>query len=440
MTTNETYNKLLPEFIRFKSVSTDSTHKDDMQATANWLKKTFEERDFTVTLLEGYGNPVVVARFDADQKETALIYGHYDVQPALESEGWFGDPFEVIEKDGRLNARGVVDNKGQVLIHMATIFDLIKEDKLAYNVVFMIEGDEETADGDLHTCLKDHKKLFKADFALTSDGSITQKMPTLELGFRGGFNTTVTIKTSHTDLHSGTYGGATPNAGLVLNKLLAKLHDDDDNRVTIPEFYDDVDPIDDSILDNHKNYPFDHEEHCRHSGTSALDCEPDYDFYTQTGLRPSAEITGIEVGYIGEGYRNAIPSWARAKVNFRLVESQKPDKIIADFEDWVRAQIPDYADVEIDSTEGWRGLKLDVNNGYICKAAAILKDIYGEEPLYIYCGGSIPVIVDFREILGLPQVLVPLVNEDCNMHAVNENYELKQLERSLEFSEKFFSK
>lgn len=438
-----TYKALLPEFVAFPSVSTDSGHKDDMTKTADWLKQTFEKEGFEVSVVEGYGNPIVVAKYtipNADEStERALIYGHYDVQPASEHEGWHADPFTVTEKDGRLNARGVIDNKGQVLVHIATVFELIKARKLAYNVTFMIEGDEENGSEKLGAFIENHKDLLEANFALVSDGEITQGMPTIELGFRGGLNTTLTVRTSHTDLHSGLFGGAVPNAGLTLNKFVAKLHDDE-NRVTIPEFYDDVDPIDAEVSKANAALPFDENEYKERTGTKTLDTEPEYDFYTQTGLRPAVEVIGMELGYTGEGYRNAIPSWARVKLNFRLVASQDPEKIAEDFKVYARKNIPDYADVEIDMATPWKGIKLNIDNTYIGRAKHILETVYDTKVLFKYCGGGLPIVTSFHDQLGIPQVLVPLANEDCNMHAVNENFLISQLEKSLQFSETFFSK
>lgn len=179
------YKKQLSEFITYKSISTDKSYKSEIEGVVKWLEDTFKENEFAVNVVHGYGNPIVVARYEVSNLyETCLIYGHYDVQPANKEDGWRSDPFELIEDNGRLYARGVVDNKGQVLIHMATIFSLIKEKNLNQNIVFMIEGDEETGSPKMPQFIKDHAELLNADYALISDGE-RGDVPTIEVGFRG---------------------------------------------------------------------------------------------------------------------------------------------------------------------------------------------------------------------------------------------------------------
>jgi acetylornithine deacetylase/succinyl-diaminopimelate desuccinylase-like protein len=269
---------------------------------------------------------------------------------------------------------------------------------------------------------------------LISDGEISGKNPVIELGFRGGFNVTFTIKTATNDLHSGIYGGAAPSAAYEMTKFLASLYDDD-NKITIPQFYTDVQEIKEK-----STIPFDEKEYEKITGAKTLKTEPEYDFHTQIGLRPTIQITGLQSGYVGNGYRNSIPSSATAKINFRLVKNQKAEVIVDLFENYCKKMTPDYVDGKLEFHHLHEGIKLDINNEYIHKAEKLLAESYGVPPLKKYSGGGLPIVTYFDDLLHVPQVLVPLANEDCNMHGVHENFDKKFLEKALDFSKKFFSK
>ena len=433
------YRKLLTGYIRDKSISTDQQFKDGISATVKWLHGLFASRGFTVTVIEGYDNPVLVAHYEINPAfQTCLIYGHYDVQPADVADGWDSEPFTATERDGRFYCRGAIDNKGQNLIHIVSIFDLIKTGKLGYNIKFILEGNEETGSPKLPKLIADKKDLLKADFTLISDGELTAETPTIEIGFRGGFNLTLTVTTSNTDLHSGIYGGAAPNAAHELAKLIARFYDTD-NHIAIEDFYEGVDEITPDIKVNNEKIPFNREEYERISGTRSLLLEPGYDYYTETGLRPTIQVTGVKTGYMGEGYRNGIPASATAKINFRLVIRQDPEKIVRLFSDYVRKQLPDYVDAKIEVSDPYNGIKLTIDNPFVKKAYQKLAAAYGKEPIYKYVGGGLPIVTLFNDILGIPNVLVPLANEDCKMHAANENYAVEYVQKALVFSKSFFS-
>src|SRR3989344_5378141 len=237
------YKSLLSEFVSFKSVSTDKAYISEIQKTVKWLEKLFSERGFSVEVIKGTRcNPVVFASYETESaKETVLVYGHYDVQPANKSDGWEKEPFWLNEKKGKLYARGVVDNKGQVLIHIFTVFELIKTQEIKYDVKFLIEGNEETSNDELADIIKKNKSKLKADYVLISDGEIPYK-PSIEYSLRGGFNVTLKYITAKNNLHSGIFGGAIPSASYELSKFLAKLYDKN-NKVSIPGFYVGVDRI-----------------------------------------------------------------------------------------------------------------------------------------------------------------------------------------------------
>jgi acetylornithine deacetylase/succinyl-diaminopimelate desuccinylase-like protein len=429
-----TYKNLLTQFIQFRSVSTDSQFAPHIEGTVAWLSESFQKNNFSVERLENYGNPIILASYIHEpQAPTCLIYGHYDVQPAQIQDGWNTEPFEVHEDEKRIYARGAVDNKGQVLVHIATIFDLIKEKSLQYNIKFFIEGNEETGSPFIGKCITENLDKLKCDFVLISDGEISGKHPIIELGFRGGANTTLTLHTASNDLHSGIYGGIAPNAALEMTQFLAKLVDTN-NKVTIPHFYENVDQITEEPLD------FNREEFEKITGAKTLKNEPEIHPSLQTGLRPSVQITGIQSGYTGEGYRNGIPSKAVAKINFRLVKSQDPQKIMEQFKEYINSQLPNYITWSLDITDPYQGIKLNINSQIVQKAGKILAESFNKEVLHKYSGGGLPIVTLFNDLLNIPQVLVPLGNEDCNMHGVNENFDKDILQKALTFSRNFFSK
>jgi len=437
----EEYKKLLKEFVGFKSISTDPAYAQEIQSCADWLKKLLREKGFDVKVHEGYGNPVIVAEYNVEgAEETALIYGHYDVQPAEKKDDWKTDPFSLSESQGKLIARGVADNKGQILIHMVSIFDLIKKKKLKYNIKFLIEGNEETGSGYLEKFIKEKSQELKSDFVVVSDGVIVQDHPVLEAGFRGIINCALEIKVADTDLHSGGFGGFSPNAIYELSHLLSKIYNQN-NQIDIEGFYDDVELIDpDEVKENLKlKYPL--EKHTKNSGAKQMFSEEGLNFYTQTGLRPSIEITGVESGYTAEGYKNAIPAKAKAKINIRLVRDQNPLAIIKLFEEFIKKNLPDYVEynLEVDN-EMLPAIKLDVSGLYHKRAQKFLEKTYGEKVVKHYTGGTIPVVLSFEQVLKVPQLLIPFANEGCRMHGVDENFQIEKIEKGLKFCNAFFKR
>lgn len=434
------YKKLLSKFVSFKSVSTDRAFQAEIEKAVLWLKKLLEENRFKVKIIRGFGNPIVLASYAVSHNiETCLVYGHYDVQPAAKNEGWRKDPFELFEDRGRLYGRGVVDNKGQILIHIFAIANLIRQRRLAYNIKFLIEGNEETGSEGIFRFIKKYKQELASDFILISDGEIVGSYPTIELSFRGTFNLTLTVKTSNTDLHSGIYGGAVSNAAYELSKFLSLLYDRY-NRVAIPGFYTGVDRITADILKNNKDDAFNLKRFQKIAGVKKLLTEPGFDAYTQVGLRPTIQITGIKSGYVGEGYRNSVPCLASAKINVRLVKNQNPRRIIAAIKNFAKRKFPSYVSFKIETTGADEGVKLDTNNDYVRQAIDALETVYRKKVAKHYVGGTLPIVTLFVRELKIPQVLVPLANEDCAMHAANENLKIANIQKGLAFSQLFFSK
>ncbi len=427
------YEKVAAQLVALKSVSADPSCKEDIKKTAEFLKELLASYGFDVKLIDGYGNPFVLGSYMVNPKlETCLIYGHYDVQPADKEDGWDSDPFTLTEKNGRYYGRGIMDDKCQFLIHVLTIGKLIKEKKLNYNIKFLFEGEEELGSPHIEQFVKDYTKELVCDFVMLSDGEMITDKPTLELGNRGIVNMTVTIKTSDLDLHSGIYGGASPNANHELAKLIAGLFDKN-NRLTIPGFYDDVEGIEEGY-----KIPFDLEEYKNNTGTRALLTEPEYDFFTQTGLRPSLTVTGMYGGYIKEGHKTTIPPQATAKLNFRIVKNQNPKKLGELIKKHIQSVVPDYVRCEITIDELADAQKSQANNKFVKKADDVAQEIWHEAVYYKYVGGTEPVLLQLQNYLNAPIVSIALASEDGHMHGINENFKIENIKNGFAFSEKFF--
>ena len=436
----QSYKQLLSEFVRFQSISTDPNFLPAIEDTVEWLQNLFENYGFETKIFPGEKtNPVIFAHYkNPKATQTVLIYGHYDVQPAQHDEGWDADPFTLTEKEGKYIARGVVDNKGQILIHIFTVLNLIKEKKLQYNVKFLIEGNEETSNPELSGIMKKNSKLLASDYVLVSDGELVDGKPAIEASLRGGFNLTLQYKTADNNVHSGIYGGAVPNAAYELTKLLDKLFDKN-NSVTVEHFYDNVDEITEEHKKHTERIAHTSQKLIKHAGMQAHLHEAGHNFYTQTGLRPTLQITGLKSGYIGNGYANIIPATAEARINFRLVASQKPDEVILAFRNFVKKYTPEYVDFTLTTDGIHNPVKIDINAPIIQTMKKQLHEAYKDQPVIKYVGGAIPFVGDIKDIFGINTILVPLANDDCNMHGANENFSVDLIQKALHFSELFFS-
>ena len=435
------YISLLKEFLNFKSISTDPNYQEEIKKTVDWLQTLFEENSFRVQILKGKScNPVVIACFESDSVfKTILVYGHYDVQPANQEDGWFSDPFSLFEKDGRFYGRGTVDNKGQVLIHIYTVLELIKQKNLKYNVKFLIEGNEETSNEDLPEIIKNNKELLSCDYIIISDGELLGKNPVLEYSLRGGFSCKLEYKTANNNLHSGIYGGAVPNAAYELSKFVSKLYDQE-NRITVRGFYDNVDEVKDTQKDDNQILTQLSQNMIDNTGVKNLLTEPDYDFFTQIGCRPTIQVTGFKAGYIGEGFSNIVPSTAEVRLNFRIVTSQKAREVIKLFEEYIKMNTPKYVEYNMEFAHSHDPVKINVESSMAEEIAKLLEKAFETKVYKKPVGGAIPIVSNFKTVLGKDTLLISLGNDDCNMHGINENFDIALLEKGLKFSRLFFSK
>lgn len=436
----ETYKRLLREFLSFKTISTLES-STEVDKAVEWLKRLFDGAHFDTKVVDGFDNPVLISSKVVNPDfPTVLIYGHYDVQPANVDE-WGSDPFLLREENGRLYGRGVIDNKGQMLVHVVSVLELLEIGGLTFNVKFLIEGNEETGSPNIGKLIEKHKDDLTNDFVLISDSAMIRNHPTIELSLRGTFNTTLTIKTSDRDLHSGLFGGSVPNASHVAAQFIASMFKDE--KIAYQEFYSEVEPIESSFREAALSIPMSETEYRKLTGTKALTTEEGENFFSQVGLRPTIQVTGFESGYAGSGYRNSVPSQVILKFNFRLVPNQDPEKVLSDFKNYVKSVLPEYVDFEFavpESTEGAvKPIRLPLGRKYLKHTERILSEVYKKQLYFEFNGATLPIVLDLHNILKTEIVMVALANHDCNMHAVDENFDLQSLQKALEFSKQLLS-
>ncbi len=429
------YLNKLAEFISFKSISTNPKYYGEMEKTVEWIKNILSDGGFDAQIWTAEdANPVVFASYVKDVNlPTMLIYGHYDVQPASVKDGWESEPFALRIGEKKLYGRGVVDNKGQILMHILTAVEAVKAGKLKYNVKFLVEGNEESGSGELYGIIKNKQKEMECDIVLISDGELTNGKPTIEVSLRGGFNVTLKYKTGKTNLHSGIFGGAIPNAGTEMSKFLSKLFNDD-NSISYPDFYNDVDSILPEDLENNICLEKESENIAALAGVKRLLGEKNVDFFTLTGNKPTIQITGINTGYIGQGYANIVPAEAETRLNFRIVTSQKPEDVYEGFKKYVKENTPDYVEYSLSAGGFHEPIKVDSNNKFYEEAKIVLEKVYGQKINKKFVGGAIPVVADFKNAFNIDTLLIPLCNEDCNMHGIDENFDIELIHKGLEFS------
>ncbi len=433
------YKSLLKDLIQFKSISTDSLYTKEINKTVKWLLHQFIKQGFTAKAITGYGNPVVYADYTvSSDTETILVYGHYDVQPAKKNDGWSFDPFKLTQKNGKLYGRGVVDNKGQFLIHMISVFDLIAKGKLKYNVKFLIEGNEETGGAGLDKLIRARKKDFSCNYIMISDGELPYK-PVITASFRGTANISLHLTTAKNNLHSGLYGGAVPSASVELSKLISSFYDKS-YRVVIPNFYQGLARMTKKEKELCKKMDIERRKHLNSLGIKKFFIDHKNNFSSTVGFESMIIPSGIYSGYIDEGYSNIIPSKASAKINFRIGANQRTKDVVNLFKEYVKKQTPSYVSLHIeDAKEYVDPVKVDITSPMHKKTISLLEEVYQDEVLIDYCGATIPIVVDFKEVFKVDPLLVSLGNDDCNMHGVDENFDIGLIKKGLEFSKKFFS-
>lgn len=423
----EDYLEDFYSFLRFPSVSTDEKFAGKVSDCAQWLSQKLATIGLESKVVPTAGHPVVWARSKhRSGRPTVLIYGHYDVQPPDPVELWDSPPFEPVLKNGYVFARGATDNKGQILSHIIGIQEVLeKNGDLPVNVDLVIEGEEEIGSVNLGKFLNDNRGALKCEVVLISDtGMIAPRTPTLSYGLRGVAALEVKVTGAKMDLHSGIFGGAVANPAAVLARLLASLHDQN-GHIAVQGFYDDVAPLENWERDAWRKLPLDPDaEMLKETGAPALFGEAGFSTLERIWARPTAEINGIGSGYQGPGTKTVLPSHAMAKLTFRLVPNQKADVIVDLVKKHFQKNLP--AGVTLEMTSGHHGpwYLTDPHNKFGQAAQRALKKAFKKEPALIREGGSIPIVSDFRDILGVETLLIGLALQDCRAHSPNENFPL----------------
>ena len=433
----------LKDLLRIPSVSTLPQHKSDIERAAHFLAEQMRTIGLEhVEVIKTAGHPLVYADWlHATGKPTALCYGHYDVQPPDPLNEWTTPPFEPTERNQNLYARGAVDDKGQMFMHLKALESLMKSGagKLPINVRLLLEGEEEVGGEAIAKYIKENPQKLKADFALVSDTEMyAPELPTLCVGLRGLVYTEVEARGAKVDLHSGMYGGAAPNPFVALAQIIAKLKDEN-GRILIPGFYDRVTQPSQDELRSWKSLPFDEKEYLEHEvGSTELTGEAGYSVTERTWARPTLDVHGMPGGFVGAGAKTVIPAKASAKISMRLVPNQHPDEIFKLYADYVKSITPQGIQLNIRQLSGAEPMLIRTDNHFVQAAKDAMKEVFDKETVFIRSGGSIPVVADFEKHLHIPSVMMGFGLPDDNLHAPNEKFHIPNFYRGIESIIRFF--
>ncbi len=414
--------------IRIPSISSIKSHKDDMYKAAEyWKKLLLDAGADKAGVYETDGNPVTYGEKIIDESiPTVLVYSHMDVMPVDPIEKWLSQPFEPEIRDGKIWGRGADDDKGQGMMHAKAFELMVKTGTLPCNVKFMIEGEEEIGSPSLAKWCETNKEMLKADVILVSDTSmIAPDIPSITTGLRGLAYWQVEVTGPDRDLHSGLFGGAVANPINVLCSMIDQMTDQE-GKVTIPGFYDDVMDVSEEERELLAKAPFDENEYKRAIGVDELAGEKGYSPTERTGIRPSFDVCGIWGGYTGEGAKTVLPSKAFAKISTRLVPNQNHEKISSLFKDYFEKIAPKSVKVEVTPLHGGQGYVCPIDFPAYKAAEKAYSDVYGKQPVPVRSGGSIPIISTFEEVLGIKSVLMGFGLDSDAIHSPNENYPLEQ--------------
>lgn len=431
------------ELLRIPSVSTDSEFKGDVLKAAEFLKQKFDEAGADkVEVCKTAGHPIVYAEKITDEKlPTVLVYGHYDVQPADPYDLWDSPPFEPVIKDEKIYARGSADDKGQMYMHVKAFEAMMQAGQLPCNIKFLIEGEEEAGSDNLEIYVKEHREKLAADIVLISDTSIlSTDTPSITVGLKGMSYLQVEVTGPNRDLHSGVYGGAVANPINVLCKMIASLQDEN-NRITLPGFYDKVVEVSDAERAELNKVPFNLEKYKQDLDIADVQGEKGYSTIERTGIRPTLDVNGIWGGYIKEGAKTVLPSKAHAKISMRLVPDQDHKEIAKLFADHFQAIAPKSVKVKVKSHHGAAPAVIPTDSVAYQAASNAFEEAWGKKPVPTRDGGSIPIVSLFEKELGLNSVLLGFGLDSDAIHSPNESYGifnyLKGIETIILFHQQF---
>jgi len=426
--------------IRIPSVSAHSHRQPEIkQCSEQWKKLLLEAGADHAEILTTKGNPVVFATKTTDPSApTVLVYGHYDVMPAEPLELWKSSPFEPEIRDGKIFARGADDDKGQSFMHAKAFEYLVKSNQLKCNVKFLIEGEEEIGSPSLDAFCMENKEMLQCDTILVSDTSmLSADKPSITTGLRGLAYWQIEVTCASRDLHSGIFGGAVANPITELTKILAQLTNED-GKITIPHFYDEVVDVSPEERELIAHIPFDEEEYKNDLNIKELHGEKGYSTIERTGIRPALDICGIWGGYTGEGTKTVLPSKAFAKLSARLVPNQKYEEIAVLVAEYLNQIAPEHIDIKVESLHGAQSYVCPINSTTYKAAEKAYTTVFGKRPLPVRRGGSIGVIPVFERILNVKPILMGFGLESDAIHSPNENFPLDLFSKGIETIVEFY--
>ena len=431
------------DLLRIPSVSAQpAKHGKDIERAAEFIAGAMRDAGLEdVKLIPTPGNPLVYGEWlHAPGAPTVLCYGHYDVQPPEPIELWDSPPFEPTVRDGKIFARGATDDKGQMYTHIKAVEAHLKTmGKLPVNVKFLVEGEEEVGSKNLDPAIQRMRKELACDVVLVSDTAMkAMDQPAITYSLRGLIYFQVDVTGAKSDLHSGSYGGAVTNPAEALAHMLHAMKDPRSGKVKIPGFYKGVKVTKAERAAIAKS-GFSDREIMKAVGVKALWGEKGFTGAERTSVRPTFEVNGIYGGYQGDGAKTVLPSHAHAKVSMRLVEGQDPKRIAKSFEAYLKKHALPGVQVTVTQLSGGMGAKVPLDHPAMRAATRALESTFGKKPLFLAEGGSIPVVATFQRVLGVSTVLMGFGLHDENLHAPNEHFRVKNYERGIAATARFFS-
>jgi succinyl-diaminopimelate desuccinylase len=420
------FEEELCELLRIPSVSADSNCRDDMHRAAGWLHERFQALGLASEIVKTKGHPLVYAESPpVPGKPTVLVYGHYDVQPADPLDEWDTAPFEPAVRDGNVYARGATDDKGQLLTHVNSVEAwLATRGPLPLQLKFLIEGEEEIGSENLEVFLRNESKRLACDVVVISDTSqFGEGCPAITYGLRGIAYFELRVSGPSQDLHSGVFGGSVMNPINALTQIMSRLIDES-GRIQVPGFYDDVVPLTERERAEFASLPFDEAAFCSQIGVTALAGEAGYSTLERRWARPTFDLHGIWGGYQGEGGKTVLPCRAGAKFSFRLVPQQDPHRIAAALRPFLESLCPPGIRMELIEMHGAPGALVSLESPFMSAAATAVERGFGQRPVFIREGGSIPIVTRFKEVLGVDTLLLGWGLEDDHAHGPNEKFSL----------------
>ncbi len=425
----------LKELLRIPSVSTDSAYADEVQRAAEWLTDHFDDIGMEHSeIIATDGHPIVYAEHITDPaKPTVVVYGHYDVQPPDPLEEWETAPFEPTQRGERLYARGACDDKGQMFMHAkAAEAYLSAEGDLPVNLKYVIEGEEETGSMAIESYIKSNGQRLDGDVVLISDTALfSTETPSITYGLRGLAYAEITLQGPNRDLHSGNYGGAVDNPANALSRIIAGLHDEN-HHIAIPGFYDDVRDLSEEERETYAQLPFDEEAWMDAIGIDDVRTEGGYTTLECLSARPTLDVNGIWGGYTGEGAKTVLPAKAQAKLSTRLVPDQQVEDIYDKLEAHLDAVVPATMSFTMRRLHGGDPVLVDPTAPSMQAAKTAMGEVLGTEPVFVRNGGSIPVVADFQQHLGLDSVLMGFGLDSDAIHSPNESFGLDRFHQGIQ--------